>query len=71
MTRINDKATSGTMTVDGAQIGLAATVAVAFTASSVIFLLRVYVRRWLASWVCSDWVNGRSDSLHTLRRSLT
>ena len=59
------------MTLDNAQIGLAATVAVAFTASSVIFLLRVYVRRWLAGWVYSDWLNGRSDSLHTVRPSLT
>jgi hypothetical protein len=57
---------SGTMTVDGAQIGLAATVAATFTASIVIFLLRVYARRRLEGRVCSDWVNGRPGSLHTL-----
>lgn len=54
------------MTLDNAQIGLAATVAVTFTLSSVVFFLRVYARRRLAGWVCSDWLNGMADSLHTL-----
>lgn len=62
---------SGTMTVDSDQIGLASTVAVTLTASSVVILLRVYARRRLPDWVCSDWLNGKSDPLHTPRPSLT
>jgi hypothetical protein len=70
MTCITHKAIQGnlstTMTVDSAQVWLVATVAVTLTASSLLISLRVYARRRLADWVCSDWLNGRSDFSDTL-----
>jgi hypothetical protein len=70
MTCITRKATQGnlptTMTVDNARVLLVATVVVTFTASSLLISLRVYARRRLVDWVCSDWLNGRSNFSDTL-----
>jgi hypothetical protein len=52
-----------TMTLDNARMRLWATVAVTFAGSSLIILLRVYVRVYArgksSHWVWCDWLNGK------------